>query len=188
MDHMQEITKRLYRAEALWKNTNPKAGQSISLGGAADLVGEIVHDPIHDGIPGIEDMRANFRKAKVIKSYNPIINSDMAPKTLGKTEVRIPYDKQGEFERNSQGVVNVRPKVIFRPDRLTVGLATHEATHLVEGVGRLITETDPALSHNVMYARNHLRSVHAAVAEGAANELREHYENLGVPFRTRHDD
>jgi len=171
---------RLYDAElGTWKNggrlpngwvqTDPEASKTISLNGARDLVGEAIHHPAMDVIPGIENVRANYNpKTDVVftKRLN-WKNSEGKKETTGAmvTDERSWAGKPNRLLINSKLV----------GPAMDVGGITHEASHMItHGLG--------TLGHNWAMARLHIHLARNVLGDASANALIEHYNKHGVDF------
>lgn len=150
------------RAERVWRETDPNAGKLISLSGARDLTEEIVNHPMHDSIPGIADLRAQFSRRRNVQLYNP-------------RKVDMPENLRAGMDR--EGILHLRP------EKLDVGTVTHEASHLVEHLGRQFHNIPVEEGHNAVFARTHARSVFGAVSPESGRNLIAAYQQHGVPVK-----
>ena len=152
----------LYRAESEWRAFDPHASKLISLSGARDLSEEIVNHTMHDNVPGIEDLRASFSARKGVRAFNP-------------RKVDMPEHLHAGMD--TEGILH------FRRDRLNVGTVTHEASHLVERLGRQFLNVPEVEGHNAVFARTHARSAFGAVAPESGRNLIAAYKQHGVPVK-----
>lgn len=150
------------RAERIWRETDPNAGKLISLSGARDLTEEIVNHPMHDNIPGIQDLRAQFSRKKNVRMFNP-------------RKVDMPDNLRAGMD--TEGVLH------FRPEKLNVGTVTHEASHLVERLGRQFYNVPEVEGHNARFTLTHARSVFGAVSPESGRNLIAAYQANGVPVK-----
>jgi hypothetical protein len=150
------------RAERIWRETDAHAGKLISLSGARDLTEEIVNHPMHDSVPGIEDLRAQFSPKKGVKLLNP-------------RRVDMPDNLRAGMD--TEGILH------FRKDRLNVGTVTHEASHLVERLGRQFHNVPEVEGHNARFTLTHARSVFGAVSPESGRNLIAAYQANGVPVK-----
>jgi hypothetical protein len=136
----------------------------------------LVHHPVHDDIPGIDRLRDTFNVDNVVP-YNEEEHGSFfsKPATAAVTHSNIDTPELAQ--------------VIFRPHGLKLGIATHEAAHLIRRVQNADEDirSNPVTSHNSTFARDHIRAVRAVTVEGAANDLKDMYSKLGVPFRHSRD-
>jgi len=143
--HPTDQTKPLYNAEIKWRENNPEAGKTISLGAARDKIGEIIHSPTSDHFPGIEKVRAEYNPRNV-KSVSP-------------TSKTLPHGLMAGTD--------ARGKVYVRNHALKLGVVTHEAAHLANLYGEQYTHqglNEPkgedsgkaGYAHQWAFARSHL--------------------------------
>jgi len=170
--HTSDQTKPLYTAEVAWRESNPEAGKTISLGAARDKIGEILHSPTSDHFPGIDKVRAE---------YNP-------------KNVKTVSGKSNTLPRGLMAGTDARGRVYVRDHALKLGVVTHEAAHLANLHGEQFThqglnepsESGPGkegYAHQWAFARSHLYVIHHELAKGAAKDLHEIYEQHGVHYR-----
>lgn len=152
----------LYKAESEWRASDPHAGKLISLSGARDLTEEVVNHPMHNNVPGIEDLRAQFSARKGVRAYNP-------------RKVDMPEHLHAGMD--TEGILH------FRRDRLNVGTVTHEASHLVERLGRQFLKVPEVEGHNAVFARTHARSAFGIVAPESGRNLIAAYRRNNVPVK-----
>ena len=152
----------LYKAESEWRASDPNAGKLISLSGARDLTEEVVNHPMHDNVPGIEDLRAQFSARKGVRAYTP-------------RKVDMPEHLHAGMD--TEGILH------FRRDRLNVGTVTHEASHLVERLGRQFHNVPVVEGHNARFALTHARSAFGAVAPESGRNLIAAYQRNNVPIK-----
>lgn len=161
--HPENQTGRLYTAEKGWRDSNIDALQTISLTGARDLVGEIIHDPKNDEIPNIDQVRSEF-DPKAIRFHH-----------IG---LRLPPEMQAATTPTGH--------IILRPESMNTGIITHEASHFMHRLGQQFSgygeniSGDAGFGHQWPFARTHLWVVHHNISHEAATELYEHYRRLGV--------
>jgi hypothetical protein len=152
----------LYKAESAWRASDPNASKLISLSGARDLTEEVVNHPMHDSVPGIGDLRARFSARKGVKLYN---------------SRRVDMPEHLHAGMDTEGILH------FRRDRLNVGTVTHEASHLVERLGRQFLNVPEVEGHNAVFARTHARSAFGAVSPESGRNLIAAYQQHGVSVK-----
>lgn len=154
---MTDQTQPIYKAERIWRGSTPSAGRSISPQAAYDLTGEIIHHPNANSIEGIQNVREAFTPEK-FKLHTP------------GTEFELPQGLHAAT--TSEG------HIIVRPERLTPGIITHEASHLVT---RLSSQFDEHLpQHDAAFARQHVETAHAVLGRPAGRRLSLAYDQHGV--------
>jgi hypothetical protein len=162
-------TSRLYKAEQLWRQTNPDAGKSISVEGARDLIGETLHHRVMNDIPGIEQVRAEFDPDKIG------IHVAGGRVRLGKGLIA------GTSEEGH---------VVFKKDLpITVGAVTHEASHLLHRLGHqfdsvgLNEKGEAGFRHQWPFSSTHIVAAHNQVSRSSARELGAIYDAYGVRYK-----
>lgn len=174
--HPSDQTKSLYNAEIAWRESNPEAGKTVSLQGAKDKIGEIIHSPSSDHFPGIERVRAEYDPKNV--------------RQVSLTSTTLP--------RGLMAGTDARGRVYMRGHGLRMGVVTHEAAHLANLYGEQYThqglnepsehrEGKAGYAHQWAFARSHLYVIHHELEKNAAKHLHEIYEQHGVDYRPPHD-
>jgi hypothetical protein len=171
---MEEHLRRLYKAERLWRETNPEAAKTISMGGARDLVGEIINHPDNDDYYGIHDLRKSLNK-RTVREYTPRLHGRINP-TTGERE---------EWPDTMHAGMAANGVLVVRPERLNVGTVTHEATHMLERLGRQLRPEGLKEGHDTEFAVNHALNVQSILGRTPAERLVTMYQAQGVPKVTR---
>jgi hypothetical protein len=178
----------LYRAEnELWVPNDEAARKTVSLKGARDLIGEAIHHPAMDEVPGIEFVRANYSPKDVSFHKNLSKNLyDVHPYTGEISNITAATVQDDPFhpERNNRMQFSTRipmPRGVSNPGRNQVPLAfvTHETTH------RLLNDAQfggYAADHEWPMARLHVHLVRNILGNKHANALRDYYDKLGVDY------
>jgi hypothetical protein len=159
-------------ADDYWGKDQPKAGQTISEQGAKDLIGETIHHPAMDAIPGIADIRRNFN-----------------PNTQVQLDDELPKGIKGHLETLIGGQQTMR--LGHTPEEpLRTNVVTHETAHLLshptlEHIQWNNFDNANAVGHSWAMARTHIYAVRAALGNEAADALRSIYRAHGISFGRR---
>lgn len=196
----------LYHAENRWRDRNPDAARSISLEGARDLIGELIHHSRFDEVPDIEKIRAGYNPENV--QMRPFVphrsirgRTDFgrqwgpAPKEGGVVAgATLPID---EGPAGGRGMIALRPNRLsaleeemlsknpnlkFTPKNSTTGVVSHEVAHLLNaGLENMSIE-----GHEWPMARTHLAAA-GLISPETERSMRVLYDRGGVstdPSRT----
>lgn len=170
--------QRVYRAEAAWKRGDAFGGQSISLQGARDLIGEILSHSSMDDLPGIREVRQRFDPSQIgfhplsPSSGLPMVGRQWRPGIMGLTD-------------SATGHVGLRPMDFedFEGNpvqELFLGTASHEASHLVNS-GQWL-QNGVRVDHQWPYAAAHLQAIRN-LDRSSARSLGRVYDASGVAIR-----
>jgi hypothetical protein len=161
MDHVDEHLQRIYRAEQIWKRQNPEANRSISMSGAADLLGDIIHNPEHEETEGLENLR-NLYNSGQVRVYNHLIHG-------------------GDPEKVGGFVLPQETEIFLNAPKLTVGNVTHEGSHLLNyALRRGMKNRTNAEHHDAGFAAQHINVAKFALGENAGEHLRALYRALDI--------
>ena len=179
-------------AEEYWGSQVPAASKTISEQGARDLVGEAIHHPNMDEIPGIESIRMGFNPTSHLQ-----LSDELPEGVLGQVARRI----------DGQQTMTLG----HTPDYpLRTNIVTHELSHLLSSPtlypamqlawnkhwenadkrGEIHDEDaadnlSDSVSHSWPHARAHIHAVRTALGNEAADVLRNIYRAHGVSFGKR---
>lgn len=159
----------LAMADSYWGTTDPVASKTISERGAKDLVGEALHHPAMDEIPGIEHIRATFDPEKQVSLVD-----------------WLPKDQLGHLESGVSGRQLMRlGQTSDLP--LKTHAVTHETAHLL--THPLLSpfqwaniDRSGSIGHSWAMARTHIHTVRSVLGDEAADNLRRIYQAHGVSF------
>lgn len=161
MDHVEEHLRRVYAAEQAWRRQNAKAGQSISISGAADLLGDIIHNPEHEETEGLENLR-NLYNSGQVQPYNHLTHG-------------------GDPEKVGGFVLPHETTVVLNVPRLTVGDVTHEGSHLLNyALRRGMKGRSNAEAHDSGFVGQHIDTAKFALGEDAGEHLQGLYRTLDL--------
>jgi hypothetical protein len=167
-------TNKLYKAEREWRETDPEASRKVGIREARQIATQVIYNPAHDTVPGIDELRENF-KARGVQYHHPITGL-----ITGK---RLPKNFHAGTSPDSN-------ELFLRRGKVNVGTVTHEASHLVERLGRQFSGINPVTTaHDPVFARTHFESVRGVVGHESALGLAESYKLNGIqmplPYRGR---
>jgi hypothetical protein len=155
--HKGDQTSSVYSAEHRWAANSSRAGRTISLGAARDLLGEIVNDPrFNKGNVNL----ATPEEMEDITGQKGLIAASAVEKDAGR------HTGRALFNSNAP---------------LTVNAVTHEASHLVNA-DQFKHNT---FNHEWPQTRAHLVIAHNFIHPDDAEGLREAYSRGGVDFAPR---
>jgi len=169
----------VYDAEELWHKTSPLASRELDRLDAQGLAENIINHPSMDSIPGIEDIRANFKPSQI--SFHKQLQNSSANRfgrTLGshysQADSMIGHINQLQF---STGVKPRHPQ-----GRIKLGVLTHELSHYI------LDNSDTSVpgDHNWAMARLHLHILKNVLSSPRAyKDLKQAYDNHGVNYGER---
>jgi hypothetical protein len=160
---------RLYIAEGRYRERSPESFKTISPNSARNMIGEIIHHPGLDDLPGINELR---------QSFNPETDTrftrDLNVKTQGGAIVKA----RGAVGKQT-GLMSFATN---RDDPLRVNTVTHETAHKLLINAAQLGHVPLTIAHSWPMARLHVSVIRKMFGGKAASQLKEHYGNMGVDF------
>jgi hypothetical protein len=189
-------TQRLYKAEDRLRLQYPElAQQSPSRQTTRDLVGEIVHHPALDEVPGIENLRATFDPEKSVHFFFDPEIVGLPRNSLGAVKhhlrgetIKASVLGPGPQSPDSPEYVKQEmpsPAMVLRASRRGQELPTisHETSHLVLNPKLFGTaRVGGTHSHEWTQARLNIHIIRNMFGDQYANSLKNHYDSLGVDY------
>lgn len=169
---------RLYRAENRFKfnefESNPATG--LSTKSSKELLGEVVHHTALNDVPGIDELRKSFdplRDATTVGKLTSVNPEGVSTQIAGAV---VPGHSE---EGRNHVLLALEGRLGNRIARASV---THEASHLALLNATQLGHFPTSMAHNWPMARLHLNLVHKMFGLRSAQQLKDHYESLGVDF------